>query len=348
MAAPERTQGNTTDQHGTTQVKGTLAQDYVTVVGASYQKLIDAARSQYGNKMSFINQGIRQISLYPPGTKNFSVQRVFLIFKDDYEAPLLEALKDVIENRHGAQYREIDSVSGLVDFIHTRQRKGREIKQMDFFSHGVVWTIEFGYELDKRDSYRFRDAQAKMFAPEAFAYGATITSYACRTGLGIDAYYYVSEGEDPHYELSLAQILADQTKAAVKAYPVRSNYDQTYGNAQTNKELKAAQQKTEADMKAGMGHREQLTAYYQRLAAHRAKTQDPAATLPDPAPPAPEKTASADDVKLIQRAQARDKNAARLKYPLDPQGAVVGVRAGDSPSGLPQRLFTYKNGQAPQ
>ena len=124
-------------RHTTTQVKGTLAQDYVTVVGASYMSLYEKVRGQKGNKMRFINQGIRQLTKYPIGTPNFTIQRVFLIFKNDYPENLLAALKDVVENQHGAQYREMDSISGLVDFIAARQRRGREIKQLDFFP--MVW-----------------------------------------------------------------------------------------------------------------------------------------------------------------------------------------------------------------
>jgi len=93
VATPKKKQVQTSDQHGTTQVKGTLAQDYVTVVGASYMSMIEKLRSQRGNKMRFINQGIRQLTKYPEGTPNFSRQRVFLIFKDDYEEKLLTAVK---------------------------------------------------------------------------------------------------------------------------------------------------------------------------------------------------------------------------------------------------------------
>ena len=343
MATPKKKQGKTSDQHGTTQVKGTLAQDYVTVVGASYMSTMETLRGQKGNKMRFINQGIRQLTKYPPGTANFSTQRVFLIFKDDYEEKLLTALKDVVENTHGAQYRELDTVSGLVDFIYTRQRRGREIKQLDFFSHGIVGSIELGYELDKRDTYRLRDAQAQMFKPEAFAYGARIYSYACRTGLGIDANVKVNEGEDPHYERSLAQILANATKATVWAFPRRSNYDTTYGTKAERDSVEGIRKQIEADKVTLEQYQKQKTAYERKLAAHRKAANNEFAVLPGEQPPLqPKPVVTEEQCNLVAHADSRLEYQNRIGYPLDALGALRDVRSGDTPDGVPKHLCEYK------
>jgi hypothetical protein len=69
-----------------------------------------------------------------------------------------------------------------VNFINSRRNKKRFIKKMDFFSHGLVGSIEFGYDTKKADSYRFREAQVRMLKPAMFHDDAIITSYACRTG----------------------------------------------------------------------------------------------------------------------------------------------------------------------
>ncbi|MBB3240034.1 hypothetical protein FHW68_001525 [Pseudomonas sp. Tn43] len=343
MATPKKKQGKTSDQHGTTQVKGTLAQDYVTVVGASYISLVANIRGQRGNMMNFINQGIRQLKSYPPSTQSYSIQRAFFIFKDEYDPKLLAEVKKIVTERYGAEYREYDSISQLVDFVATRKRRGREIKQMDFFSHGVVGSIELGYELDKRDSYRLRDAQARMFTPDAFAYGAKIYSYACRTGLGINADLKVGENENPHYELSLAQVMADATGAAVWAFPRRSLYDQTYGTDEERATVEKAPAKLEADKAASRAYRKKLSDYQRRLSAYRAAQKDANAQLSnETAPAVPVKTLSERDAALLKQAQGRERYKDTLGYPLDAEGAIHGVRSGNTPDGVPKKLCEYK------
>ncbi|SEL50369.1 hypothetical protein SAMN05216214_11341 [Atopomonas hussainii] len=336
-------QGKTSAQHPIQQIPVSLQRDYITIVGASHMTLLERLRGQKGNKMRFINQGIRQVRLYPPATANHATQRIFLIFTEDYERPLLDAVKDVVENRYGAKYRELDSIAHLLDFINLRISKKREIKQLDLFAHGLVGTIEFGYELDKADSYRLRNAQAQMLKPEAFDLSGKIYSYACRTGLGIHADVHVNEDEDPLYEKSLAQLIANTAQTTVWAFPRRSNYDQTYGNASDRAGLQGAQQRVQADDRAMDHYERQLSRYRQRLAAHRKASKDPNAQLPnETAPKPPIKTASAEDVTLDRHAKSRDNYDRSIGYPLDAEGAVHPVRAGDSPTGVPASLREYK------
>lgn len=336
-------QGRTNTQHAIQQIPVALKRDYITVVGASHMTLMEKLRGQKGNKMRFINQGIRQIRLYPPATANHATQRIFLIFTEDYERSLLDAVKEVVETRYGAKYRELDSIAHLLDFVNLRVSNKREIKQLDIFAHGLVGTIEFGYELDKADSYRMRDAQVRMLKPDAFDLSGKIHSYACRTGLGIQADIHVREDESPRYEDSLAQLIANTAETSVWAYPRRSNYDQTYGNADDRAALTDAQNKVTADAQAMKAYRRQLSDYQRRLSAHRHTKQDPSAELPnEPAPRPPRKTASTEDEKLVQHANSRDGYQQSIGYPLDAEGAPRPVRAGDSPTGVPATLREYK------
>jgi hypothetical protein len=341
MTAPH--QGKTNAQHAIQQIPVALQRDFITVVGASHMTLVERLRGQKGNKMRFINQGIRQIRMYPPASANDSTQRIFLIFTEDYERPLLDAVKNVVETRYGAKYRELDSIAQLLDFINLRIRKKREIKQLDLFAHGLVGTIEFGYELNKADSYRMRDAQAQMLKPEAFDLSAKIHSYACRTGLGIHADVRVSEGEDPLYEKSLAQLIANTAQTSVWAFPRRSNYDQTYGNSTDRAGLEGAMQRVRADKLAMDRYELQRSSYQKRLAAHRQTSKDANAQLPnESAPRSPLKTASAGDETLARHAKSRDRHGQTISYPLDAEGALRPVRAGDSPTGIPATLREYK------
>ena len=341
MTAPH--QGKTSAQHAIQQIPISLQRDFITVVGASHMTLVEKLRGQKGNKMRFINQGIRQIRLYPPASANDSTQRIFLIFTEDYERPLLDAVKAIVETRYGAKYRELDSIAHLIDFINLRISKKREIKQLDLYAHGLVGTVEFGYELDKADSYRMRDAQAQMLKPEAFDLSGKIYSYACRTGLGIHADVHVSEDEDPQYAKSLAQLIANTAQTPVWAFPRRSNYDQTYGNATDRAGLEGAKQRVRADKLAMDSYELQRSHYQKRLAAHRQTSKDANAQLPnESAPRPPLKTASAEDETLARHANSRDRYQQSIGYPLDADGALRPVRAGDSPTGVPATLLEYK------
>jgi hypothetical protein len=258
------------------------------------------------------------------------------------ERPLLNAVKDLVETRYGAKYRELDSIAHFLDFINLRISKQREIKQLDLFAHGLVGTIEFGYELAKADSYRMRNAQAQMLNPEAFDLRGKIHSYACRTGLGIDADAYVSEGEDPLYEQSLAQLIANATQNPVWAFPRRSNYDQTYGNTDDRANLESARRRVQADKRAMDRYELQLSNYQKRLAAHRLSSGDNNAQPPTESPPRkPVKMATAQDESLARHAKSRDSYERTIGYPLDAEGAVRPVRAGDSPTGVPAALREY-------
>lgn len=341
MTAPH--QGRTSAEHAIQQIPVSLQRDFITVVGASHMTLMEKLRGQKGNKMRFINQGIRQIRLYPPASADDSTQRIFLIFTEDYDRTPLDAVKDMVETRYGAKYRELDSIAHLLDFINLRISKNREIKQLDLFAHGLVRTIEFGYELAKADSYRMRDAQARMLKPEAFDLRGKIHSYACRTGLGIDADVYVSEGEDPLYEQSLAQLIANSAQTPVWAFARRSNYDQTYGNSDDRASLEGARRRVQADKLAMDRYELQVSNYQKRLAAHRLSSGNTTNQLPNETPPRqPVRLATAQDESLARHAKSRDAYEQTIGYPLDAEGAVRPVRAGDSPTGVPATLREYK------
>ena len=341
MATPH--QSKTSAEHATKQIPVSLARDYITVVGASHMTLMEKVRGQKGNKMRFINQGIRQLRQYPAATPSDSVQRIFLIFIDDYERPLLNAVKGIVEKKYGAKYRELDNISQLLDFINLRIRKEREVMQLDMFAHGLVGSIEFGYELSKVDSYRLRDAQARMLQADAFDMKGKIYSYACRTGLGIQADVMVSKGEDPKYDQSLAQLIANTTRCSVWAFSRRSNYDQTYGTNHERASLPDARERALSDDQAMDRYERELSQYRQRLQAYRTASKNPSGQLPDEKPPvSPRPRATANDRRLLRHSDSRDKYESSIGWPLDAEGALNPVRSGDTPSGLPNGMREYR------
>lgn len=335
-------QGSTTSEHATTRVPVCLQHDYITVIGASHMTWGEWVRRQKGNKMRFINQGIRQLRQYPEATPTHSVQRIFLIFIDDYDRRLLDRVKAVVEGRYGARYRELDSIAHLLDFINQRIAKQRHIKQLDLYCHGLVGSLEFGYALSKVDSYRMRDVQANRLQPDAFEFDARIFSYACRTGLGIDRHEVVREDEDPLYEKSFAQVLANASQATVWAYPRKSNYDETYGTDSERASVEGARRRIDADRAAIERYALQMQEYRKRLEIYRQATGNENAQMPnEPEPTPPIVTATPEEKRLVRHADSRDRNEVSIDHPLDEEGAVRGVRAGDSPEGVPATLLEY-------
>ncbi|CAD5106247.1 hypothetical protein [Zestomonas carbonaria] len=345
----EETKTSTTTENNTvTEVTAIQDFDYVTVVGCSNpthfdsSNLWDVASNLYngqdGDKAMFINQGIRQIRLYPPADGESS-RRVFLIFPELYERAWLDRVREIVENDYNANYAELDSISELIDFVARRRLRKRMIKQMDFFSHGMVMTVEFGYRTGKADSYRLRDAQARMFDPRAFDEDAVIHSYACRTGLGHDIGDQLDPGEDPRYADSLAQILADSADAWVWAYPRRTLYDQTYG---TKEDLRVAQE----TLKKMTVYEAEKRRYDAQIADYRRRTlaqgRGPLKEIPGESPPQPPiRPYTDEEVRLALHMRSRDVNKEEFGVPLDDYGAVRGVRSAESPAGLPMGKMRF-------
>ncbi|MDR0183451.1 hypothetical protein [Lysobacter arvi] len=344
-------QSSTAPGKPTTPVEAIADFDYVTVVGCSNPVPLDSINprdiasnlwnGQDGDKVMFINQGIRQIREYPPATADDSVQRVFLIFTEAYPRALLDEVRGIVSD-YGAKYRELQSISDLVDFVSARRAKKRLIKQMDFYSRGVVMQLELGYQTDKEESFRLRDAQARMLDPKAFEWDATICSYACRTGLGSDIGNSLDEGEDPQYAQSLAQILADSADVEVRAFPRRSLYDQTFGTAEDRRvgaEVSRKKKQYEVDLRR---HEASLAAYRRRALALGKGPLDEIPGEPPPKPPGKPYTKEQEELALhVESRDMYERRRRDIELPLDAFGAVRPVRSGMTPSGLPMGLMKF-------
>ena len=181
-----------------------------------------------------------------------------------------------------------------------------------------------------------------MLAPLAFDDDATVFSYACRTGLGHDIGTKLDLGEDPKYEESLAQVMADAGDVEVRAFPRRSNYDETYG---TRAELIAAK-KAQPQIDE---YRRKVEAHHSQMAAYRKRTlalgKGPMNEIPgEPPPRAPVKPYTDREFQLALHMKRRDdyESAAGIGLPLDPLGAVNPVRSGSTPEGLPMGLRIFR------
>jgi hypothetical protein len=362
VSTPVKTHAHPVEQEHITLVSAYDDNDYVTVVGCSNPAIFDtwspkdwarnAIKGQPGEEAQFINQGIRQIRQYVFDKKGID-KKVFLIFREEYEEKALARVKKIITETYKADYMELDNISDLVDFVNQREAKTRFIKKLDIFSHGLVGSIEFGYHTDKADTYRLKAEQAKQLKPAMFDDDAIITSYACRTGVGVDREKF-SEQMDKRYNKSLAQVLADNVDVTVHAYARRSNYDGTYGTAEerqtgikTESKVEAYNAKREAYRAELNRYEKQSAAYAKKLADYRQSSgQANASSLPGEAPPVPPKEPVKDfsdkDETLARHTMSQKMNQKECGIPIDEHGAVRPVRAGDTPTGLPDVLLLFE------
>ena len=120
-------------------------------------------------------------------------------------------------------------------------RTADPVTNIDAFSHGVVGSIEFAYELPTANVARFDANSARQLSPEAFCNGV-FTSYACRTGLGNPGIniFRVPGFEGLQQEFSLAQTIASSAMITVKAFASRSDYANTLSSSKDRLQLKLA------------------------------------------------------------------------------------------------------------
>jgi hypothetical protein len=212
-----------------------------------------------GSKLMFAHQAIRRIKL------NKDIKFSVLMCKEGYKPSHIKAVKDAVINLYGGKFYEVSSAQQIINYINTGdknnsclisdERKSNRVKQLFFYSHGLVGKIALGMGLMGDSSeYAFGEEQVSKLNKEAFNEDSHIYSFACRTGLGnpdIDKSIYKTQMSKslpvgmtstgvplsndefetiqmPLYSAqSIAQKLSNQTKAIVYAYLRRSDYEET-------------------------------------------------------------------------------------------------------------------------
>jgi hypothetical protein len=205
----------------------------------------------------FAHQGISKVRDYREHEKN--EQTTFAIFREGYSQTQLDAIEKEVKAM-GAGFKVLDSVDDLISCVNRgllsteagpSNRPADKVSNLDFFAHGVVGAVEFGYKTAKAEEYRLDDKNVSRFDRGAFGKDDSpdrediISSYACRTALGTFDYdqthttFEQSMGWQPmqyRYDFktgqSLAQKLADATMTDVVAFYVRTDYSDTLGSTQ--------------------------------------------------------------------------------------------------------------------
>jgi hypothetical protein len=112
-----------------TEVKTFDSCDYVTVAG------LDENKAGAGNRARFLNQAIRTLCENKKVKRDQKDQCIYFMFKGtetNIGAKAHEELRKVVERRHKATYKILDSSQELVDFVNTRLKEKRMIKKWIF------------------------------------------------------------------------------------------------------------------------------------------------------------------------------------------------------------------------
>lgn len=196
---------------------------------------------------------------------NKDIKFSVLMCKKGYESSHINAVKDAVVNLYGGEFYEVNSAQEIINYINTgdknnsktisEERRSYKVKQLFFYSHGLVGKIALGMGLTGDSSeYAFGEEEVLKLSKEAFSNDSHIYSFACRTGLGnpdIDKSIYKKQIKKseligvtsvgvplyndefetiqmPLYSAqSIAQKISNQTNATVYAYLRRSDYEET-------------------------------------------------------------------------------------------------------------------------
>jgi|SRR5450830_141235 len=280
--------------------------EYIAIVGTENHSYDPA------NKAMFMHSALRKLKEYP--NTSYS-KKVVLIFNDGYSDALMKAFKHAClakgvlpEDFHAISTRDelISYISGI---------EYRQIKQLDIFAHGHIGELWFGLtgddvlhgQMQGNTSMDMNIDQVKALKPSQFSITANIYIYACRVGNGNGS--SISSKQNS----SLAQAMANATKTNVYAFMRRSNYDGVLGDAE-------------------------MRADYYRYTHNWRQLKHPidAATAP------PMTEAQVERAKAMKEAGSRRKPLGEDKAIFDPEGALMDVRAGDTPNDVPANLFLFK------
>ncbi len=211
------------------------------------------------NKLMFVHQGLRQLKNYKK-TENDET-RTMVLFTEGYTQKQLNKIEKRV-NKLGATLVKVNTSKEVTNYINskatddnclTTNRIADPATDVDVYAHGIVGSIEFGYEQKNADAARFDASDAARLNPLAFVKEAVFTSYACRTGLGnpdISTIAYSWENLDA--DMSLAQVISNTADITVKAYLTRTDYSNTLSSSQERLYLKLYE-------RTGMGNKRKET-----------------------------------------------------------------------------------------
>ena len=202
-------------------------EENIVIAGSQYQNTA-------GNKLMFVNQAMRQLKYYKKNENSES--RSLILFTEGYTVKQLERIKQVAKDKYGAEVIEVKTSEELINYINTKSigskdpislgRSKDKITNVDMFAHGKVGEIRFGYETQIDKQATFNSNSLDKINSMSFSKDATISSYACRTGIGREGEFFLATSG---VENSLAQKIADKVGVKVNAYAKRTDYSATLG-----------------------------------------------------------------------------------------------------------------------
>jgi hypothetical protein len=179
-----------------------------------------------------------------------------LVFPDGYTAGELAEVQLRAQGYNGnTVFVSLGSMQELVSYLNTRTTDGSYdyranerilLKEVRVFSHGLPSSLAFGLDVGdpQAGALAFGIAEVAGLKAEAWNPGASLSSFACRTG---NTDWSESFGDDwravAKPEKSLGQALAEQLGVKVRGYITRSNYARTFGEEASSDEAQKANYK---------------------------------------------------------------------------------------------------------
>jgi len=232
-------------------------QEVILIVGTEQHS------ANYGNKMMFPAQAVREIRQNYSAYKNLTI----LMFTDGYNSEELSNPENSAKAFNAnVNFKKINTVTDLINYLNKGDSKvirgDVKISTIKVFAHGLPSIFDFGLDGKNQLNQRFEIKHISEIKKESFVSSPIIHSFACRTG-NLDnrpeaskkGYTYDSNWiELVKPQESLAQKLADYFNATVYAYIKRSEYQSTWDD-KDNKAYKNKYIQIEDEDLNGEAHR---------------------------------------------------------------------------------------------
>ena len=228
--------------------------EHIILAGTNFHEI------RAGNKLMFLQEAVRDARAQngKPGITSI------LYFRDGYNKAEQKALADAVNkirtinstDKYAVRVFYVDTMSDVEKYFNAnRSMKFSDgtsaplkVQSVSIYAHGLPGEIVFGYDGPNSKQQTLNKAEALKIKSDGFMKGATVTSYACRTGIapldGTDYGWrqgaadvaevplkdiYTFSSLDPAH--SLAQNIADAWGVTVKAVQKRTDYEKIAKNA---------------------------------------------------------------------------------------------------------------------
>lgn len=341
-----------------------LAKEVLIITGTEKES------ETFGNKLMFMAQTVREVRVNYSSKKYLTV----LYYPDDYSAEQIGAFKEAILSFNDeTEIIEIDTRQKMIDYINTKtidaSKNDRELPNNDndivqigtikIFSHGMPSRLTFGlgwplvpFEVNNVEQ-EFNKTHVSLLQKEAFAADAELYSFACRSGNNSSQRSFIGPG----YNVVYYPINPRSLVTATKFFETRAEAQRFYDDKNSGLIARAIrieevptpfeQAKPRESLAQDIANHLDIKVYTYLVRSNYGDTWS-----------------EGDDQNYRNQYEYyEDEDAHNPLNPVDwyrayksggwdeviwnPQGAYGPVKAGDTPKGLPRKLYLFTKNSEP-